>query len=157
MELRDLDPLGPEFLAAPYLHFERLRDESPVHHVESRDIWILSRFEDVSAAARNHAVFSSTGGVGYDWNSRPMMPMYDPPEHARMRRMVAKPFTPVALNAFRPRVVTLVDDLVARALDASTLDVVADLALPLSLGTIAELLGIPPEDRGRLRRWSQGL
>jgi len=156
MSLRDLDPLSPSFLEDPYASFRLLRDEAPVHFVESRKMWIVTRYDDIVAAARNPAVFSSTGGVGYDWNQRPMMPMYDPPEHTRMRRIVARHFTPAAINAFKPRVQALVDDIVARALEAGDVDVVNDIALPLSLGTVAELLGIPPSLRAQLRRWSQG-
>ena len=156
MSLHDFDPLSRAFLDDPYTAFKRLRDESPVHFVASRKIWVVTRYTDVVAAARNHAVFSSTGGVGYDWNSRPMMPMYDPPAHSRMRRMVAKHFAPNAIGAIKPRIEESVDEIVERALKAETIDVVADLALPLSLATIAELLGIPARHRGRLRRWSAG-
>ncbi len=151
-----VDPFSPEFLADPYPAFRRLRDESPVHFVESRNMWMVTRYEDIVAVARNTAVFSSTGGVGYDWNSRPMMPMYDPPEHSRMRRMVARHFTPAAITAFKPRVDGMVEDILGRALQARDVDVVKDIALPLSLGTIAELLGVPTDLRAQLRRWSQG-
>lgn len=156
MSCRDVDPLAQSFIEEPYEIFRALRNESPVHFVASRNMWIVTRYDDVVAAARNTAVFSSTGGVGYDWNQRPMMPMYDPPEHTRMRRIVAKHFTPATVSAFKPRVESLVADIMARALATGSIDVVQDLALPLSLGTIAELLGVPPDLRVQLRRWSQG-
>jgi cytochrome P450/pimeloyl-ACP methyl ester carboxylesterase len=156
MHLDELDPLSPHFLADPYRNFRRLRDESPIHHVASRNMWVITRYDDVIAAARNTAVFSSTGGVGYDWNQRPMMPMKDPPDHTVMRRMVARHFTVNAISAFAPRVESLVQDVLARALERRDVDFVNDIAVPLSLGTMAELLGVPREVRKHLRRWSQG-
>lgn len=156
MELTSLDPLSPTFLVDPYPMFARLRDEAPLHFVPSRNLWIVTRYADVLAVARNHAAFSSTGGVGYDWNQRPMMPMYDPPEHTRMRRIVAKHFTPSFVSKLTPVVEKLVEDLIDEALERGSVDVVRDIALPLSLGTIAEILGVRPGERARLRRWSQG-
>lgn len=157
MDLRQLDPFSPAFLDDPYPTFARLREESPVHFVEARNMWIITRHEDVMAVTRNVAVFSSTGGVGYDWNGRPMMPMYDPPEHTRMRRIVAKHFTPsYVMTKLAPLVEKLTDELVQHALERGSVDFVHDIALPLSLGTIAELLGVRPHERRRLRRWAKG-
>ena len=156
MDLASFDPLSLASLDDPYPVFKRLRDESPVHRVEGRKLWLVTRYDDVLAATRNHTDFSSTGGVGLDWNPRPMMPMYDPPEHSRMRRIVAKHFTPAHVATLAPSVEALAVRLVDEAVARGTVDLVEDIALPLSLGTIAELLGIDGGDRVELRRWSRG-
>jgi len=151
-----LDPLSPEFLRDPYPHYRWLRDNSPCHHHQERNLWILSRYDDVVAAAKNHAVFSSTGGVGLDWNQRPMMPMYDPPEHTRMRRLVARHFTPAAAVHLTARIESQIGALMDPLIAAGGGELIDDFAIPLSLGTIAEVIGVPLQDRDRLRQWSQG-
>lgn len=156
MDLARVDPLSLAFLDDPYPAFALLRNESPVHLVEGRKLWVVTRHEDVLAVTRNHTDFSSTGGVGLDWNPRPMMPMYDPPEHSRMRRIVAKHFTPAHVATLAPSVEALAARLVDEAVARGTVDLVEDIALPLSLGTIAELLGVDGGDRAELRRWSRG-
>ena len=128
-----VDPLSDAFLGDPYATFRRLRDEAPVYRSEARNCFIVTRYEDIVSAARNTQVFSSTGGVGLDWNPRPMMPMYDPPEHSRMRRIVARHFTPNAIAAFKPRVEAIVDEVWSRALSVGRIDLVNDVALPVSL------------------------
>jgi len=157
IDLSRYDPFSKEAIGDPYSHHRALRDQAPCHFVESRNLYVVSRFDDVVAVCRNHAVFSSTGGVGFDWNPRPMMPMYDPPEHTRMRRMVAKHFTPLAVARFESKVETIVEELLAPALERGDTDFVNDIALPLSLGTIASLLGVPKDLHGDFRRWSQGV
>lgn len=157
MDLRNYDPFAAEVLNDPYGWFRALRDESPCHFVRRRGLWVISRYEDLVAAAKNHAVFSSTGGVSFHWEQRPMMPMYDPPQHTRMRRLVSRPFQPSAVAARTELIDKTVDTLVNRALEARKVDLVDDLAVPLSLGVIAELIGVREDQRKELRRFSQGV
>lgn len=157
MHLSDYDPFATECLRDPYPFYRALRDESPVHHVESRRLWVVTRHDDVVAVARNHGVFSSTGGVGPDWEPRAMMPMYDPPEHTRLRRLVSKPFQPNAVAERGALIARRVAELVDHALEAGRVDVVNDIAIPMSLGLIADLLGVEEPRRPDLRRWSFGV
>jgi cytochrome P450 len=157
MDVINVDPFSDAVLADPYAWYRRLRDSAPCLYVPSRGLYVVSRYEDVVACARNTAVFSSTGGVGYEWEQRPMMPMYDPPAHTRLRRLVSRPFQPAAIAARARAVEGAVDKLVAEALDRREVDLVTDVAIPLSLGVIGDLLGVPPSSRGELRRWSQGV
>lgn len=153
----DFDPLSAEVLRDPYPFYRVLRDESPCYYVRPRGFWVVTRYEDVVASLRNHAVFSSTGGVGYHWEQRPMMPMYDPPQHTRMRRLVSRAFQPTAIAQWTAQIETTFQQLLDRALEAGRVDIITDLAVPLSLGTIGDILGMPAERRDDLRRWSKGV
>lgn len=150
------DPRDREALADPYPAYEVLRRDHPCYPVPGANLWVVSRYDDCVAVLRDHARFSSTGGVGIDWDQKPMMPMYDPPQHTRMRRMVARYFTPRALASVQPSLERTVAATLDRALDAGSVDFARDVAVPISLGAIAALVGIPEERWGDLRRWSLG-
>jgi cytochrome P450 len=148
------DPFDPEVIADPYPHYARLRDEAPCYHNEQRGIWVLSRYDDVSAALRNTRVFSSNQGVGYEKRPVPMMIAYDPPQHTRLRRIVSSQFTPRQIAQLRPRVEQIAASLLDPLLGAGTVDWVDQVALPLPVSVIAELMGVPPERRADFKRWS---
>lgn len=156
MDLALFDPFAPEFLKDPYPVYRALRDRAPCHHVEAKNLWVLSRYEDVVAAARNHGVFSSTGGVGFDWEQRPMMPMYDPPQHTRLRRLVSRHFTPNAIALMQSRIDATVARVLDRAVAQGRFDLIEDVAIPISLGAIGAVLGVPGDRLKDLRCWSQG-
>jgi cytochrome P450 len=156
-DLARYDPFSADVLSDPYPWYRALRDDAACRHVEKHDLYVVSRFDDVVACARNHAVFSSTGGVGPVWEQRPMMPMYDPPLHTRLRRLVSKPFQPNAVAERTVQIQAAVDRLVTQAIDRRSFDLVEDVAVPLSLGVIASLLGVPEQRLGDLRRWSLGV
>ena len=78
----------------------------------------------------------------------------DPPDHDRIRALVNRAFTPRTVEAMRPRIEQLVDELLDRVLADGRMDLVADFAYPLPVTVICEFVGIPPEDRDRFRRWS---
>ncbi|WP_394841528.1 cytochrome P450 [Pendulispora brunnea] len=153
----DFAPFAPEVLDDPYTAYAQLRERTPCYYVKKHDFWIVSRFDDLVAASKNHAVFSSTGGVGLEWKQRPMMPMYDPPEHSRLRRLVGRHFAPKAIANLTPRVERMVGHLLGRMFETSRADIVADLAEPLSLGVIADLMGVPESDRANFRKWADNV
>lgn len=161
MDLTKYDPFATECLRDPYPWYRALRETSPVHYVKKRGLWVISRHDDLVATLRNVAVFSSTGGVGPVWEQRPMMPMYDPPQHTRLRRLVSKPFQPNAVAERSAQISKKVDELMDRALEKAregkTVDLVNDIAVPMSLGVIAELIGVEESRRADLRRWSLGV
>ncbi len=148
------DPFDPQVIADPYPHYARLRESAPCHHVESRKIWVLSRYADVLEGLRNTRVFSSNQGVGYERRPVPMMIAYDPPAHTRLRRIVAHQFTPRQIERLRPRVERIAIDLLEPLLGAGTVDWVEEVALPLPVWVIAVLMGVPPERRADFKRWS---
>jgi len=157
VDLARYDPFSPEVLHDPYPWYAALRASAPCHFVRSRGLWVVSRYDDVSACVKDHAVYSSTGGVGSHWEQRPMMPMYDPPQHTRMRRLVSRAFQPGAIAALQATIETAAVRLVDAFVEQGHADLVEDIAVPLSIGVIADLIGMPPERRGDLRRWSKGI
>ena len=98
--------------------------------------------------------FSSTGGVGIDWVSQPMMPMYDPPEHSRLRRLVAPYFAPKAVASLLPVIRVATFDAVRAGLRHGELDVVRGLAEPVAMATLANVLGVDASMHSSLRRWA---
>ncbi len=154
------DPWDPEVLEDPYPHYARLRADHPVYHVEEHDIWVVSRYADLVSAARNVEVFSSNQGNSYERRPVPMLVGLDPPEHTRVRRLVARHWTPRAINLLAPRIERLCSEILDRALgdagpgDEVALDALVDVAEPLPVTLIAEIMGIPTEDWADFRRWS---
>lgn len=155
-----VDLWSPEVLADPYPHYRWMRDEDPVHHVEEHDIWVVSRYDDLVAAARDVATFSSNQGNSYEWRPVPMLVGLDPPEHTRVRRLVARHWTPRMVNRLAPRVERLCQEILDRALgdagpgDTVRLDGLTDVSEPLPVTLIAEIMGVPVEDWADFRRWS---
>lgn len=152
--VRQFDAAALDGSSEPYPMYQWLRDNHPVYHVADRKWWVVSRYEDVVAVARNFKVFSSTGGVGPDWRQEPMMPMYDPPQHTRMRRLVSAHFTPKAVERLRENVRGRAARLLGDAIERRSADLVQEIAVPLSLGTIATILGVPADHFEHLRKWS---
>lgn len=152
--LDSYDPFAPEVIADPYPWYLRLQREAPVYHEPVHDIWVLSRFDDVMGAARSHDAFSSAEGITYSRFGLPMMITSDPPEHTRLRRLVARDFTPRMMSSWAPRI----DELVALALEPAgggeQWDFVSAVAAPLPVQVIAEVLGIPSADHADFKRWS---
>lgn len=154
------DPWDRAVLDDPYPHYARLRAESPVHHVAEHDIWVVSRYDDLVSAARNVEVFSSNQGNSYERRPVPMLVGLDPPEHTRVRRLVARHWTPRVINLLAPRIERLCDEILDRALGGAepgtsrSVDFLVDIAEPLPVTLIAEIMGVPVEDWPNFRRWS---
>ncbi|HJQ05712.1 MAG TPA: cytochrome P450 [Nocardioides sp.] len=160
-------PGGGEAWRSPWASYAWLRDEDPVHHVvpakrPQDDFYVLSRYDDVLAAAVDAATFSSASGlttayddlarVGLDAN--PPMVMTDPPAHTAFRRLVARGFTPRQVGEIEPVVRAFARSRVARLVDAGGGDVVAELFKPLPSLVVAHYLGVPEEDRAQFDVWS---
>src|SRR4051812_42586109 len=127
------DPFAPNIVADPYPWYRRLQDEAPLYRQEALDFWGLSRYDDVLARARAHASLSSAEGIIYARQGLPMMLTMAPPDHTRLRRIVARDFTPSAVAAWRPLVERLASDAVDRMLEEATTDAVAAVASPLPI------------------------
>jgi cytochrome P450 family 130 len=143
----------------PFPLYRRLRDEDPVHR-SPIGVWVLSRFEDVFAAAQDTAVFSSAQGLTFR-NERaqldlaPTIVMMDPPEHTQYRRLVSRGFTPRHVTDLEPRLRDYVRDRVAGLRDGA--DLVAGLARPVPSWVVAHYLGVPEEDRSLFDGWTQAI
>jgi cytochrome P450 len=158
----ELNFFDPDFLADPYPVYHRLRAEDPVHH-HPFGFYVLTRYDDVAAFLRDarfdksgyQALFESRFGGGPDgsWLALSML-FRDPPDHTRLRALVSKAFTPRVVETLRPRVQAIVDRLLERVTGAGRMDVIADLAYPLPVTVISELLGVPAAEADAVRGWS---
>ncbi len=163
------NPFDPNFRSDPYPVYQRLREESPVHR-SPLGFFVLTRYEDCASLLRDPRVSNdftnSTAAMeeaakqGIDLeqlaseNTRPFLFM-DPPDHTRLRSLVSKAFTPRVVEGLRPRAQQIVDRLLDAAVARGEIDVIADLAYPLPVTIISEMLGVPAEDHEVFQDWSQ--
>ena len=158
---------GPEMLANPYPVYHLLRSMDPVHWQETFQGWVLTRYADVAALLRGPHVSSERTAaaqarvpeefhelVAFRANA---MLNADPPRHTRLRTLVSKAFTPAAVERLAPVIQQVVDQAVNAALARGGMDVMHDLAYPLPVTVIAQLLGVPPEDRDQFKKWSDDI
>lgn len=157
-------PPAPIDLLAGDLYGERaatayawMREHSPVHHDEANDLWGVATYAGVLAVGRDPATFSNAGGTRPDTGWLPWMIDMDAPDHLKRRKLVNRGFTPARVRATEPHLVELCDDLIDRVCDAGECDVVRDLAAPLPVIVIGDMLGMPAEDRDQLLVWSDAL
>jgi cytochrome P450 len=159
----ELNLLDPDFLADPYPVYHRLRTEDPVHH-HPFGFYVLTRYDDVAAFLRDprfgksgyQALIESRFGAGPDgpWLALSML-FRDPPDHTRLRALASKAFTPRGVETLRGHIQGIVDRLLERVADAPRMDVIEDLAYPLPVTVISELLGVPVGDGDTVKGWSR--
>ncbi|MEU2061911.1 cytochrome P450 [Streptomyces sp. NPDC013455] len=164
------DPWDPAFLADPYPAYAELRARGRVIRYEPTDQWLVPHHADVSALLRDrrlgrtyrhrfsHEEFGRTPPPPehepfHTLNDHGMLDL-EPPDHTRIRRLVSKAFTPRTVERLRPYVAALAGELVDRLVAAGGGDLLTDVAEPLPVAVIAEMLGIPEPDRSPLRPWS---
>ena len=147
------NPLSPALRADPYLFYEELRRKDPVHRMRLQDAWVLTDYADVDMVLRDNRRF---GNAGRDFGYIPQVSMLDldPPEHTRVRGLVSHGFTPRSVAALEPRIRETVEVLLGNVEGKQRFDLIAELAFPLPVIVIAEMLGVPPEDRERFNEWS---
>lgn len=157
-------PFDPAMIADPYPVYSELRANAPLYWSEDAGSWVLSRYDDVLAALADPMTYSSASGIyptppGVDMTEMllPMLVMSDPPRHTQLRKLVSKAFTPRRMAALDPAIHTVVDDLLDQAPSTGTWDFVSGFSGPLPAIVIADLLGVPREDRDRFRDWSTTL
>jgi cytochrome P450 len=168
-----IDLLKPEFVANPYPAYTQMRAELPVHRItlsDGRGVWLVTRYDDARAVLKDPRFIK-------DWRSimspeqlarMPKVPeslqflsqhmlTTDPPNHTRLRALVQKAFTPRMVEELRPRVQEITDALLDAVESRGEMDLIDDFAFPLPITVIAELLGVPSEDRDKFRHWSNAL
>ena len=150
----DIDLLDRDLYAGdPHPAFRWMRAQHPVY----RDVsgtWALTRHEDVVWAERQPALFSSAGGSRPNGDAQPSMIDSDDPWHGRQRRVVSRGFTPRRMAAYEQHVQDVARRLVDRIAPRGRADIVLDVARPLPMTLIGEMLGAPESDHDRLQRWS---
>ncbi|MFY1635036.1 cytochrome P450 family protein [Solwaraspora sp. WMMB335] len=155
-----------EYAADPYPIYARMREEAPVRLVRSPrfDSYLIARYDDARAALTDPRLSKDLYGPGQHYlrifgpNSEGLnknMLNSDPPEHSRLRRLVSQAFAPRRMEALRPRVVQVVDDLLDKIVPRGSCDLMHDFAIPLPMVVICELLGVPRADHDRVQSWTQ--
>ena len=161
-----------EIRANPYRYYEQLRIQDPIHWDEELGFWVLTRYTDIASVYTDER-FSRAQGLmrGFERLSPGTKeiaePVYhsfsktvfysDPPYHTHLRGLMNHAFTPRRVERLRPRVQKIVDELLDLVEAQSQPDIIRDLAYPLPVMVIAELLGLPPADRARFKKWSDDL
>jgi cytochrome P450 len=153
-ELTAAGPLDPEVVADPYPWYRELHRGGPVHYNRKLDLWLISGYDDVRAAARAHDALSSAHSVARFRARLPMMLTVDRPEHTRLRKIAARDFTREAMERWRPAIEDLARGAVDDMLAADPSDAVSQLASPLPVAVIARILGVPSSDLAAFREWS---
>jgi cytochrome P450 len=170
------DMFTPDVIADPYAYYGRLRDEDPVHWNDTYGLWVITRHDDVTWMTRHNELFSS---AVFRNDPRPAYPaidesdlglyeyvknyqadqfiQHDRPEHLDMRKIVHGYFTPKAMESWRPFVVNAVKELLDAAEEKGSMDVMRDLATPLPVLVIAQMMGVPAEDRPYVRQLAEKL
>jgi cytochrome P450 len=170
------DMFTPDVLADPYTYYGRLRDEDPVHWNDAYALWVITRHDDVTWMTRHNELFSS---AVFKNDPKPAYPaidesdlglyeyvrnyqadqfiQHDRPEHLDMRKIVHGYFTPKAMESWRPFVVNAIKELLDAAEEKGSMDVMRDLATPLPVLVIAQMMGVPAEDRPYVRQLAEKL
>ncbi|MGH9093077.1 MAG: cytochrome P450 [Acidimicrobiales bacterium] len=145
---------GAFFAGDPFPAYAWMREHAPAFHDAANDLWALSRYQDVKAASTDPAAFSSAGGIRPKFPPLPMMIDFDAPEHVRRRRLVSSGFTPARVREMEDHVRSICDRLIDRVCERGSCDFVQDIAAPLPLAVIGDMLGVADADRDDLLRWS---
>jgi cytochrome P450 len=150
------DPAAPDFQERLYDTYRALRDHHPVWRHPERGFFALSRFEDVRAAANDHAAFSSQG-TSISQGLLPMIQQLDPPRHDALRALVSLAFTPKRVEAMEPRIRAIARELIEGFAAKGECDLLHDFAAQLPSLVIGELIGVPPERRPDFLAWTEAL
>jgi hypothetical protein len=166
----DFDPTDPGFQADPYATYHRLRREAPVLRIETPGGpgWFLTRHADCAAVLRDPRMSAAKVPLGMlpqgpvdAATLHPVARAYlgtmlflDPPAHTRLRHLVNKAFTPRMVEGLRPRIERIADELLDAAAGRGEIEWMAEFAILLPVFVIGELLGVPKQDHGRLKAWS---
>jgi cytochrome P450 len=148
---RGIETKGKDaFIAEMHADAPLVKDETGV--------WVANRFEDVRAILLDHESFSSSAMGGGDGQGIgfPLL-TDDPPRHSVLRGLLAKAFTPAAMEAMRPDIVRMADELAAAIPAGLEIDIVQKMTTPLPVAVIAGMMGVPGERAGDFKRWSNAI
>jgi cytochrome P450 len=134
----------------PFALYDQLRSTKPVFFEEQSGLWLLFKHADVKRALSDHTAFSSQRGP--EW-----LIFSDPPRHTKLRGLISQAFTPRMVANLEPRIRQLSRDLLNATIERGEMDLATDFAVPLPMLVIAEMLGVPRDDRPRFSRWIDAL
>lgn len=160
-----------DFINNPYPTFARFRNEAPVFWSEKGKYWIVSKYADIQGILRDlhyekglqnantlNPIVKMLPPVKEAIKSRSTwMLNQNPPDHTRLRSLVNRAFTPTMVNSMREHIEEIANRLLDDVAQKGEMDIVKDFAFPLPVTVIAEMLGVPPEDRNIIKEYSHGL
>ena len=169
----DFDPTAPAFLADPYPVLAELRETTPVLHYEELDRWFVARHADVRACLRDRRLGRNFRHVGTEseFRSEPLDPRFEafwdaerwsllwlePPNHTRIRKLVAAAFTPRSVETLRDPAARLANELLDELTAGEHVDLLYDFAQPYSIKLICDWLGVPADNHRDLLDWSHAM
>jgi cytochrome P450 len=151
-----------EELLNPYPFYEKMRQSNPVAYDGENDVWAVFRYDDVYKVLTDYDTFSSDFSR---WNRskersgpvRQSLISTDPPRHNELRGLISRAFTPLALSALEPRIEEITQSLLDDVVEKGETDLIEEIALPLPVTVIAEMLGVPRQDHPQYKRWANRL
>jgi cholest-4-en-3-one 26-monooxygenase len=154
----EIDLIDGELYAGdPFPAFAWMRRHSPVYFDERNGVWGITRHRDVKDISKDPQTFSSAGGIRPNFPALPMMIDMDPPEHQRRRRLVSEGFTPRRVREGEGWIRGICDAILDEVCEKGECDFVRDIAAPLPLMAIGDMLGVEIEGRSDLLRWSDDM
>jgi len=164
------NPLDRRYQTDPYPIYRELRERDPFHRSRLAGGWILTRYADVAAVLKDPRFLADDKKLPFQMKQRQQfikdglmeadealsssMLRSDPPDHTRLRGLVSKAFTPRTIESLRPRIEAIVQELLDNAATNGQMDIIREFSYPLPVIVIAEMLGVPTEDREQFKRWS---
>jgi cytochrome P450 len=163
----------PEQLLNPFPFYAQMRKFHPIIYDDKNEIWGIFRYDDIQAVLTDYRHFSSDvqkladmqrGGQQEQQQQeartqtlRRSLLTSDPPHHSRLRSVISSAFTPNTIFKLRPRIEEVCHDMIDKVIEQGHMDLINDLAYPLPVTIIAELLGIPSQDQDTFKRWADEL
>jgi cytochrome P450 len=159
------NPLSPAFHADPYPFYRQLREREPVH-LSPMGLWILTAYDDCVTSLRDprfgrdgfETILAAQYGEESEAGRLPRSMLFrDPPDHTRLRALVNRAFTPRVIEGMREQIQGVVSRLLDRVQAKGQMDVMTDLAYPLPVTVICDMLGVPVDDHERIKDWSSDI
>jgi cytochrome P450 len=158
---------SPDQRLNPFQFYADMRHNNPVAFDDRNNIWAVFRYYDVQSILGDYMHFSSVPNLLKTGNqkhqdqeipfSRPSLLNSDPPYHRTLRAVVASAFSPMTISKLEPRIENITNDLLNQVIEKGNMDLITDLAYPLPVSVIAELLGVPLQDRNTFHIWADKL
>jgi len=153
----DINVLDRAFYLDPYPGYAWIRENRPIYWDDGNGIWILSRYADVSYVSLHPDLFCSGKGIRPVGDLQLSLVGLDGERHTQQRRLINKGFSPRMIRDMEPRVRQVVTEVLDEVDTKESCDFLADIAVPVPLIVIAELMGLPVEDRKRFWEWSDAM
>ncbi|MEH2138814.1 cytochrome P450 [Nostoc sp.] len=151
-------PTDPQFLLNPYPWMAKMRQEAPAFYDPEQQAWMVFRYSDVKRALSEWKTFSSILPKPPEQKDFTQgLPFSDPPKHQSLRAIVQKVFTPRRIEALAPRITELTHELLGQMKQHEQVDLIQAFSSPLPIVVIAEILGIPLDERKDFKHWSDGI